>query len=328
MTDNQVSREQIAKAKEMDLFTYLQNYEPQELVKVSAGVYSTRTNDSLKISNGKWFRWSRGYGGRSALDYLVKVREMDFVKAVKMLCDKEGYAAQEPEKSSKRPPKKTALILPKRNINNDRVAAYLAARGIDQRVIRYFIRSGRIYEDVHHNCVFIGTDMQNRARYASIRSSDPRSRFLRDAEGSDKRYSFFIPEMEEWSVLRLFESAIDLLSYISLQFMVKAELRDTAACLSLSGVYQPRENIAETPLPIALAQKLTEYPQIKEIRLCLDNDKAGRLAGATIAKLLEKSDIRVIDEYPAEKDYNDQLMQIKHLPRVATRGIESIDLER
>ena len=64
----------IAEAKQMDLLTYLQNYEPQELVHISGNVYCTKTHDSLKISNGKWCWHSRGIGGRSALDYLIKVR--------------------------------------------------------------------------------------------------------------------------------------------------------------------------------------------------------------------------------------------------------------
>ena len=44
--------EENAKAKEMDLLTYLRNYEPGELVKVANGTYCTREHDSLKISNG------------------------------------------------------------------------------------------------------------------------------------------------------------------------------------------------------------------------------------------------------------------------------------
>ena len=75
LSEKQVSKEQIEQARKPDLLSYLQQYEPHELVKVASGVYSTRSNDSLKISNGKWYRWSRGYGGVSALDYLVKVRQ-------------------------------------------------------------------------------------------------------------------------------------------------------------------------------------------------------------------------------------------------------------
>ena len=67
-----IDPEVILEAKKMDLFTYLQNYEPQELVRFSGNVYCTRTHDSLKISNEKWCWHSRGIGGRSALDYLIR----------------------------------------------------------------------------------------------------------------------------------------------------------------------------------------------------------------------------------------------------------------
>ena len=72
----QVSKAEIERARELDLLTYLQTYEPHELVRISSAVYSTRSHDSLKISNGKWYQWSTGIGGVSALDYLVKVQGM------------------------------------------------------------------------------------------------------------------------------------------------------------------------------------------------------------------------------------------------------------
>ena len=49
----QVSKAEIERARELDLLTYLQTYEPHELVRISSAVYSTRSHDSLKISNGK-----------------------------------------------------------------------------------------------------------------------------------------------------------------------------------------------------------------------------------------------------------------------------------
>ena len=61
-----IAAEDVAKAKEMDLLTYLRNYEPQELVHVSGNTYCTREHDSLRISNGKWCWFSQGIGGRSA----------------------------------------------------------------------------------------------------------------------------------------------------------------------------------------------------------------------------------------------------------------------
>ena len=49
-----ISPEQIKELQKIDLLTYLQNYEPNELVHVSGDNYCTRSHDSLKISNGLW----------------------------------------------------------------------------------------------------------------------------------------------------------------------------------------------------------------------------------------------------------------------------------
>ena len=75
----------IEQARQIDLLSYLQRYEPSNLKRVAGNVYCTREHDSLKISNGKWYWWSRGIGGYSALDYLMKVRELGFVEAVQTL---------------------------------------------------------------------------------------------------------------------------------------------------------------------------------------------------------------------------------------------------
>ena len=83
-----VDPQTVEKAREMDLLTYLQNYEPNELVRLSDRTYCTRTHDSLKISNGKWMWWSRGFGGYSALDYLIKVKGLGFVQAVETIVGK------------------------------------------------------------------------------------------------------------------------------------------------------------------------------------------------------------------------------------------------
>lgn len=60
-----IAADDILKAREMDLMTYLRNYEPQELVRVSGNTYCTREHESLRISNGKWYWFSHDVGGRS-----------------------------------------------------------------------------------------------------------------------------------------------------------------------------------------------------------------------------------------------------------------------
>lgn len=75
--------EVVARAREMDLLTYLRTYEPQELVHFGGDTYCTREHDSLKISNGKWCWFSRGIGGYSALDYLIKVKKCPLRRQLK-----------------------------------------------------------------------------------------------------------------------------------------------------------------------------------------------------------------------------------------------------
>ena len=57
------TKESIEEARKVDLLTYLRQCDPQELVHVSGNVYCTKTHDSLRISNGKWYWFSRGIGG-------------------------------------------------------------------------------------------------------------------------------------------------------------------------------------------------------------------------------------------------------------------------
>ena len=104
----------------------------------------------------------------------------------------------------------------------------------------------------------------------------------------------------------LFESAIDLLSYGTLKLLSSRDWRQEN-CLSLAGIYKPKNIIGESTLPAALMQYLKDFPQIKEIALHLDNDTAGRLAAKTIKTLLSPSHT-ISDEPPKRgKDMNDYL---------------------
>lgn len=307
----QVSPEQIERARQLDLLSYLQQYEPHELVRVSGNVYSTRTNDSLKISRGKWYRWSKGVGGVSALDYLIKVRDMSFVDAVLLLCDCLRFTPP-PQQFTPKPPPQPPFVLPKPYAGNDRVIDYLTRRGIGMALLRSCIRTGRLYEDERHNCCFVGFDPQGVPRYAMIRSSAPNSTFLREVDGSDKRYSFALPPQERCSTLYLFESAIDCLSFVELRRMESSGWTP-GNYLSLSGVYQPKKELSETPLPVALMQYLQDNPQINHVALCLDNDEAGRTAALTICALLPQRYTAELLPPTEGKDYNDQLMRRKGL---------------
>ena len=81
------TEKQIEQARSIDLLTYLKTYEPTELVHIRGDVFTTLTHDIFKMSNGKWYWWSRGFGGRSALDYLIKVKGMSFTDAMQALTE-------------------------------------------------------------------------------------------------------------------------------------------------------------------------------------------------------------------------------------------------
>ena len=68
-----VTPEQIAQAKEWDLLTYLQRYDPHQLVHVGGSTYCTREHDSLKIST-KWNWFSRKIAGKQPWTISLKSR--------------------------------------------------------------------------------------------------------------------------------------------------------------------------------------------------------------------------------------------------------------
>ena len=305
----------IEQARQIDLLSYLQRYEPGNLKRVAGNVYCTREHDSLKISNGKWYWWSRGFGGFSALDYLMKVREFSFVEAVQTLTGDMGDWKPPPPSVKKDEPK--VLLLPPKNKDSDRVLQYLFGRGIDYAIVQDCIADGTIYESAdYHNAVFIGKDESGTPKYAACRGT--MGSFKRDASGSDKRYSFRLLAREPTSTVHLFEAAIDVLSYAT---YLKCEGKDYKAAnlLSLSGVYQPKKELAESRIPIALTTFLNAHPQIKTIYLHLDNDKAGRLCTAALQELLQK-DYKIVDAPPpVGKDVNDFLMSYLGIARQKPR---------
>lgn len=147
--------EQLARAREMDLLTYLRCCEPEELVSAGGNTYATRSHDSLKISNGKWYWWSRGVGGSNALDYLTTVRELPLPDAVQRILNAAGAPLAEVPRSKAHTTK--IFSLPPKHADNRRVFSYLHGRGIDPEIINHCIKHGLLYESAqHHNCVFVG----------------------------------------------------------------------------------------------------------------------------------------------------------------------------
>lgn len=316
-------KEVIKKAKEMDLLTYLKNYEPDELVHFSGDTYCTKEHDSLKISNGLWCWNSRGIGGKSAVKYLTEVKGYSFIDAVKIIVEKEKL---QPPVKAIAPKKKRVynLKLPPKSPTDDKVKEYLTGRGIDESIIDYCLEHNLIFESLpYHNAVFVGFNEQNKPKYAAFRATENK-RIMGECEESDKSYSFKLTN--DNSNIHLFESAIDLLSYATL---VKMHGKDwqNVSMISLAGVYTPKEKIEESKIPKALVTYLKSHSYIEKIYLHLDSDYAGRLATKILKIILptEYPNIEIVDNpVPRGKDVNDFLLLSKGMkPVVSERRIPS-----
>ena len=296
-----VSKTEIEKAKQMDLLTYLVNYEPTNLVKETNNSYCTKEHDSLKISNGLWYWFSRGIGGKSALDYLIKVKGYSLPEAVGIINGQ--VVAKSPVFYIHK--KRNVLELPDVAKNNDRVFDYLLKRGIDMELIKYCFERNLIMESGrYHNVMFLGYDEDGNIKYVNLRGTS--SDFKGEADGSDKRYAFKIAENKETDTLHLFESAIDLLSFITIQMMEEYDWENDAY-LSLAGVHSKC-----IKMPVSVEHFLKNNVQIKTICLHFDNDEIGKEATANLAKLLQGKYEVIVQSPKQGKDINDELKYLKY----------------
>ena len=298
-----VTEEQITAAKQMTAIEFLRRYRPGELVKAeSRGEFQLREHDSFKIneSTSLWHWKSRDVGGKSALDYLIKVEGMKFVEAVQALCEESPSYIPPPSQ----PEQPKEFLLPPAAENNRRVFAYLLKRGIDRKVIEACVRAGILYESAdYHNAVFVGKDECGTARYAFLRGTYTKGKpFKAEVSGSNKRFCFFLPPKGESKKLAVYEAAIETMAHLSLEKTVDKYR------LSLGGISAPKEGETAYSFkkPAALESFLARHPEIEEIELCTNNDYAGRWAAEHIEKAYQGK-YRMVKNLPEKEgcDYAD-----------------------
>lgn len=297
-----VPKELVKKAKEVDLLTYFMNYNPSELVKKGVGTYSLKTHDSVIISNGLWHRFSTNEGGKTALDYLIKVEKMTLQEAVKSILNREIVEYVVPKEKREENKK---IVIPIRASTNKQAIEYLKNRGIDEEIIQECVDKKLIYqEDRTKNIVFLGYDNEGNIKYAGCRSTNNK-RIMRDARGSSKEFSFRMLSNIKNNTIHIFESAIDLLSYATM-LKIKGYDYKNHNLIALAGVYQPNSNIEQSKVPIAIQNYLNKYQDVQDIVLHFDNDRAGRQATKAMIIALDKYNVYDIPA-PYGKDINDYL---------------------
>ena len=259
-----------------------------------SGVYRCRQHPSLAVKHDRrsWYWHSKGVGGFGVLDYLVKVENMSFPRAVEAVT---GIAPITPRPTPEPEPPRPLILPPKTGLPL-RLYDYLCVkRGIDSDVVNTLIQEGKLYEDKRRNVVFVGFDEHGTPRFASLRGTG--KDFRCDAAGSDKRYGFNMA-FSESAPLYIFESPIDCMSHASMTDDWREQNR-----LSLAGT-------SDTAIPLFLNQR----KGIKELVLCLDNDPAGLEATAIIARKYAAKGYTAFIDFPKGKDFNEDL--IAHLGQI------------
>ncbi|MHB9141587.1 MAG: toprim domain-containing protein [Paludibacter sp.] len=288
---NSMNKDLIVRARRASLEEYLRGM-GESLLK-EGRQYRVKKHSGVVVSGNKWYSHTLLKGGNS-LDYLIEIERMEFKKAVGILSHVSIAPVILPDAA-----KTLHVAIPQRNPDDKRAIAYLVkTRGITAKFIIPLLKKGLIYEAANtHNVVFTGIDSTNTIRYVMQRSTISGSSLKFESQDSDKRFSFSLKGQSY--TLMVFESPVDLLSFISLKSGI---MHDHPHMLSLGGISD-----------IALEAYIEREPGINFIEFLLDNDRAGHEAYLRFRDKYSTRGFHVFMNFPEEKDWNQQLLNnIRH----------------
>lgn len=284
------TEEQKLRAASVDLVEFLRR-QGEKLIR-SGPEYRMASDHSVTVRGNEWYDHETRRGG-GPISFVQERYGLSYPDAVSKLLDGEQGMAYAPVHKEKEPQPRS-FVQPPAGKEMRRLYAYLLKkRLIDREVLTAFVRAGLVYEDAqYHNAVFVGKDERGVVRHAHKRStSDLGKTFRINVEGSDPRYSF------HWSGtsdrLYVFEAPIDLLSFLTL-YPKDWQAHSYAA---LCGVGEQ-----------AMLWMLDQDPQIQQVLLCLDHDKAGIEAAGRLTDILnDRGGVAVSVLQPEQKDWNEDL---------------------
>lgn len=202
--------EEKARAQNTDLVSLLRAQGERPVR--SGREFRTPNDPSITVRGNKWFDHSVRVGGY-AVSFVQRYYRLPYQEAVLLLLGRKNNKSYEQAKPAKEAPKPFALPEPYGTMR--RMYAYLMRqRHIDREVISAFVHEKLLYEDKHHNCVFVGLDDSGEAKHAHIRSTNSEGRVFRmNIEGSASEHCFHKSGTDK--SLYVFEAPIDLLSHIT-----------------------------------------------------------------------------------------------------------------
>lgn len=251
-----------------------------------------KSDKSITIYKNEWFDHSKNTGGY-AIDFVKMFYGLSYPQAVSELLGTSNIG----HRNFDEPEAVKDFSLPPQNNTTKKIYAYMTKhRGISPSVFNFFVNQGLIYESVerigvkdYNNIVFVGKDNENNPKHAHKRSIySSGKRFVQNISGSSPKDSFnFLGGSDR---LYVFESPIDMLSFISLHEKTNWKSHNYVALCGLSSkamIEQVKSNI-------------------NHVVLCLDNDNAGDIAFEKFENLLK--DVKVSRITPDNKDFNEDLV--------------------
>ena len=246
-------------------------------------------HDSISITNNLWYQHSMKRGGLP-VDFLItffgftKKNAIDFINSEFDIKD----VTLEINKTTE------VLVPPNKATNMNIVKTYLTKfRFIDEEIYDIFVLNKLIYEDnKYNNCNFVGFDRDGNVRHIHYQSTHiTTNSFKANVLGSNSAYSFHW--VGKSNLLYVFESPIDLLSYITLNPNNWKEHSYLALCgLSTSSI----------------ERFFYDHSQINTLVLGLDNDIKGLETMVRIKEEFSNRGIQTVEaRVPHFKDYNEDL---------------------
>lgn len=271
--------------------------------KIGSRYYTLKEHDSVRIDPVRniFIRNSTGEKG-SIIDFAMAFTSCTTVReAIKML-EAEADVTVKANSVSVKEIDKRDLVLPVKDDNMRNIFAYLIKqRCIDKDIVTELVKSRKLYQDEHKNCVFVSPSRDD-PKFVTLRGTNTNYRFVGDVAGSDYKECFFIKN-ENAKFLIVTESVIDALSIMTL-FKRKNMKYENCDYLALCGTDKYEQS---------LNHHMTNK-EYKEIILCLDNDNGGLSAMDRIENFLGDRNVIVTkNPPPACKDYNEllQLLSLK-----------------
>ena len=144
------TQEQYQKAASVDLLKFLEE-RGYEFKQTGSSFKAKGVKGGFIVNKNLWNWFARGIGG-TAIDYLAKVENMDYVEAVFYLCGEQYNADRKPiEKRNEEPPKPKEIVKPMENPHARHTFAYLSkTRRIDNEIISDLMHQKKIYESLEY----------------------------------------------------------------------------------------------------------------------------------------------------------------------------------